>query len=97
MYLGGNLIAWSSKKQPIVARSSAESEYRALAQVATELIWLKSLLCELGVKVFNPYSVICCDNTSATSLSSDPVFHSRTKHIEVDIYFMREKIEVKFQ
>ena len=75
-------ISWKSKKQSTVARSSAEAEYRAMAQVAAELTWLTRLLQELGVTNLKPVT-LHCDNQSALHIARNPVFHERTKHIEV--------------
>lgn len=94
LFLGNNLLVWSSKKQDVVARSSAESEYRALANAASDLVWFHSLCCELGVHLTFP-SKLWCDNSSAIALASNPVFHARTKHIEVDVHYIREKIADK--
>ncbi|KAK6159148.1 hypothetical protein DH2020_006462 [Rehmannia glutinosa] len=94
VFLGPNLIAWSSKKQSVVARSSTEAEYRSLASATAELVWIKSFFAELGISIL-PRSVIWCDNISAISLASNPVFHARTKHIEVDVHFIREKVASK--
>ncbi|XP_058201268.1 uncharacterized mitochondrial protein AtMg00810-like [Rhododendron vialii] len=91
MFLGSNLISWTAKKQPTVARSSTEAEYRALAQAAAELSWLVMLLRDLGISVASP-PVLWCDNLSAIALASNPVFHARSKHIEVDYHFIREKV-----
>ena len=93
--MGNNLIAWSARKQKVVARSSTESEYRSLAFAATEVLWLKSLFEELGVPKLTSVPIVWCDNMGANLLASNPVFHARTKHIEVDIHFVREKIEAK--
>ena len=95
VYLSDNLIAWSARKQKVVARSNAESEYHSLALAATEILWLQSLFDELGVPQLTAVPVIWCDNMGANLLASNPVFHARTKHIEVDIHFIREKIEAK--
>lgn len=95
VFFGSNLVVWSSKKQDVVSRSSAESEYRALANVTAEVVWLHSLCLELGISVAAPHQV-WCDNSSAVALSANPVFHARTKHIEVDVHFTREKVAAKF-
>jgi histone deacetylase 1/2 len=94
IFFGGNLIAWSARKQSTVSRSSTESEYKALANATAELIWVQSVLQELGVKQ-DRSPVLCCDNLGATYLSSNPVFHARTKHIEVDFHFVRERVAQK--
>ena len=91
VFIGCNLISWKSKKQDIVARSSAEAEYRAMALATCELIWLKHLLQELRFGKDEQMKLIC-DNQAALHISSNPVFHERTKHIEVDCHFIREKI-----
>ena len=90
VFLGPNLISWWAKKQTLVARSSAEAEYRSLAQASSEILWLQSLLQELKVPIKVPQ--IFCDNLSAVSLAHNPVLHSRTKHMELDIFFVREKV-----
>jgi hypothetical protein len=73
-----------------VARSSTEAEYRSLAMAAAELVWLRSLLHELGLALPSP--ILWCDNLGATFLASNPAFHARTKHIELDYHFVREKV-----
>ncbi|PRQ57406.1 putative RNA-directed DNA polymerase [Rosa chinensis] len=91
VYLGSNLISWCSKKQPTIARSSAESEYRSLAHASAETTWLGYLLYELGARIQFPI-LLHCDNLSATYMASNPVFHARTKHIELDYHYVREKV-----
>jgi hypothetical protein len=87
-------VSWNSKKQPTVARSSTESEYTALANATTEVIWLQSLLKELGV--FQPRApVLWCDNIGVVYLTANPVFYGRTKHVEVDFHFVRERVAEK--
>jgi histone deacetylase 1/2 len=77
-----------------MSRSSTESEYKALANATAELIWVQALLGELGVIQKNPH-ILWCDNIGATYLSANPVFHARTKHIEIDFHFMREWVAQK--
>lgn len=91
VYFGKSLISWCSKKQSVVSRSSTEAEYRSLAQVVSEVTWLSSLLHELRIKLPAP-PIVWVDNLSAISLASNPVLHARTKHIELDIHFIRDKV-----
>jgi Reverse transcriptase (RNA-dependent DNA polymerase) len=91
IFLGRNLVSWSSKKQPTVARSSTEAEYRSMAMVTSELIWLRSLLTELHVSLPSP-PVLYCDNLGATFSAANLVFHARTKHIEIDFHFVRDQL-----
>ena len=90
-FLGPNLISWSSGKQRVVSRSSAESEYRGLANAAAELIWVEQLLSELQFSLPQP-PVLFYDNTSARDMAHNPVMHARTKHIEIDYHFIRDRI-----
>ena len=92
VYLGHNPISWSSKKQRTVARSSTEAEYRSVASTAAEIRWICALLTELGVTL-SLQPVIYCDNVGATNLCSNPVFHSRMKHVALDYHFIREQVQ----
>jgi hypothetical protein len=94
VYLGHNAITWSAKKQATVSRSFTESEYRALAIASAELCWVRCLLKDLGIFLTNP-PTLWCDNVSALAIASNPVFHARTKHIEVDFHFVRECVLCK--
>lgn len=89
--LGGCPISWRTKKQTTVSRSSAEAEYRAMAATTAELLWLRGLLRSLGVHLSQPM-VLMSDNQSAIQIAANPVFHERTKHIEIDCHFIREHI-----
>ena len=91
VFVGPNLVSWSSKKQPTVSRSSTEAEYKALANGAAEAMWVESVLRELGVSRQRA-PILWCDNLGATYLTANPVFHSRTKHIEIDFHFVRERV-----
>ena len=89
MFLGSSLISWKSKKQARVSKSSTESEYRAMSTACSEILWLRGLLGELGFPQTEPTSLYA-DNTSAIQIVANPVFHERTKHIEVDCHAIRE-------
>ncbi|KAM1541138.1 hypothetical protein ACFX1Z_011089 [Malus domestica] len=91
VFLGSNPISWSSKKQHTVSRSSTEAEYRALSTTAAELDWIKQLLVFLHVPI-SVQPVLFCDNLSAIALTCNPVQHQRTKHIEIDVHFVRERV-----
>jgi hypothetical protein len=74
-----------------VSRSSTEAEYKAVANATAEIMWIQTLLKEIGVH--SPLAArLWCDNMGAKYLSSNPVFHARTKHIEVDYHFVRERV-----
>ena len=83
VFLGGNLVFWSSKRQPVVSRSSAEAEYQAFANGVAEL---HSPLAKS--------TLVYCDNVSAVYLSTNPIQHQRTKHVEIDLHFVRDRVDV---
>ncbi|XP_037474714.1 uncharacterized protein LOC119352077 [Triticum dicoccoides] len=91
VYLDDSLVSWSSKRQATVSRSSAEAEYCAVANAVAESCWIRQLLGELVVPLPRA-SVIFCDNISSVYMAANPVHHRRTKHIELDIHFVREKV-----
>lgn len=93
VYFGSNLISWISKKQPVVSRSSTEAEYRALALVVAELLWVQALFRELCLPQPSSPPIVFCDNMSTVMLSANPILHSRTKHLELDLFFVREKVQ----
>jgi len=90
--LGESVVSWKAKKQTVVSRSSAEAEYRSLASTVAELVWLVGMLKELKAEVQLPVQVYS-DSKSAILLASNPVYHERTKHIEIDCHFIREKLQ----
>ena len=97
--IGSAVVSWCSKKQDTVALSSSEAEYVAATMAAQECVWLKRLIGDMLSNVDYPVQ-IKCDNESAIKLASNPVFHARTKHIEVRHHFIREKVlnqEVKLE
>ena len=93
-YLGNNIVSWISKKQNFVSLSMAKAEYIAAGSCCTQLLWMKKLLHDYGI----PQDTMCvfCDNTNAINLSKNPVQHSKSKHIEIRYYFIRDLVEDKF-
>nr|GEX56340.1 putative zinc finger, CCHC-type [Tanacetum cinerariifolium] len=89
--LGGNLVSWSAKKQPTVSRSSCESEYRAMANTASEIVRITHILRELHVLTPDRPTLLC-DNKSALFMTQNPVSHKRAKHIDLDYHFIRELV-----
>ncbi|KAL5569887.1 hypothetical protein UlMin_026462 [Ulmus minor] len=92
LYMGENLVSWSATKQKVVSRSSAESEYRGLAIATAEIVWTLFLLQELCVPQ-QQTPILWYDNVSASYMASNPVFHARSKHIEIDLHFVRDQIK----
>ncbi|GJX75545.1 ribonuclease H-like domain-containing protein [Tanacetum coccineum] len=91
VFLGNNLLFWSSKRQPTLSRSSAETDYHGVANVVAETCWIRNLLREL-YSLLSSATLVYCDNISAVYLSCNPVQHQRTKHIKIGIHFVRDLV-----
>jgi hypothetical protein len=93
VFLGANLVSWFSKRHNVVSRSSAEAEYWDVVNGTTEACWLRQLLQELHVPLTKS-TLVYCDNVSTVYLSTNPIQHQRTKHVEIDLHFMREHVAI---
>lgn len=93
VYLGDNLVSWSSKRQQTVSRTSAEAEYKGVANTVSEMCWIRNLLLELHCPI-KTATLVFCDNISLVYMSKNPIQHQRTKHIEIDVHFVREKVKL---
>ncbi|GKB65555.1 ribonuclease H-like domain-containing protein [Tanacetum coccineum] len=91
VFLGDNLLSWSAKRQHTLSRSSAEADYRGVANIVAETTWLRNLIRELHSPL-STATLVYCDNVSAVYMSANPVQHQRTKHIEIDIHFVRDMV-----
>ncbi|GJV70392.1 ribonuclease H-like domain-containing protein [Tanacetum coccineum] len=91
VFLGDNLLTWSSKCQDTLSRSSGEVEYRGVANIVAKTSWIRNLLRKLHTPLFIA-TLVYCDNVSVVYMSANPVQHQRTKHIEIDIHFVRDKV-----
>lgn len=91
VFLENNLISWHSKKQFTISRSSKEAEYKALAHCAVDVFWICSVLKYIHQFLHSP-PCLCCDYLSALAICSNPVFHSKIKHLDTDYHFVREKV-----
>lgn len=91
VFLGDSLVSWKAKKQATVSRSSVEAEYRALASTTSEVIWLQQLLKDFSIHLSKP-AFILCDSQATIHIASNPIFHERTKHIEINCHFVWEKL-----
>ena len=91
IYLRGNLISWFSTKKKLVSCSSAESEYRGLVLATAGIIWIQALLQELYVPT-PVVPILWYDSISAYHIAKNFEFHSRTKHIEIDLHFIRDQV-----
>ena len=95
LMLGNSLLSWKCKKQNVVSRSSAEAEYRSMANALCEVKWIYNLLSELHFKIPRPIPLFC-DNTSAIRIAENPVLHERTKHIDLDCHLIRDHVKTGF-
>ncbi|KAE8729277.1 hypothetical protein F3Y22_tig00003725pilonHSYRG00303 [Hibiscus syriacus] len=94
VFLGTCPVIWCSRKHKTVSRSTMEVEYRSVADAATEVTCMSSLLCDLGVKC-RSMPVVWCDNTSAVALSKNSVYYTQSKHVDMDVHFVRKKVATK--
>ncbi|PKU61497.1 Retrovirus-related Pol polyprotein from transposon TNT 1-94 [Dendrobium catenatum] len=90
-FLGPNLLSWSVKKQTTVARLSTEAEYRSLAAATSDTIWIRRLASDFDIPINSP-TQLYCDNTSTITIANNPIFHARTKHIEIGYHFISDHI-----
>lgn len=95
IYLGTSLVSWKTKKQPTVSRSSTKAEYRAMASTTCELQWISYLLNDLQVTMKLPITLFC-DSKSVIQITENPVFHERTKHLDIDCHVVRDRFKAGF-
>ncbi|XP_031283867.1 uncharacterized protein LOC116142569 [Pistacia vera] len=93
IFLGKSLICWKSKRQATISKSSSEAKYRAMASTVCEVMWLVQLLTELGFPKFIPVP-LHCDNQAMNHITSNPMFHERTKHIDIDYHIVQEQLKL---
>jgi hypothetical protein len=90
--LGSAMISWGNRKQKSIALSTTEAEYMVACEACTEVVWLRKLIFDLFDQT--PEStIIYCDNQICIRLSEHPVFHERSKHIEIKYYFIQDKVQ----
>jgi hypothetical protein len=87
VFLGTNLVSWSTKRQIVISRSSVEAKYRAVANGVAGATWLQQLLHDLQSPL-SRCSLVYCDNINIVYLSTNPVQHQHTKHVEIDLHFV---------
>lgn len=87
-------MSWGSKKQPTIAWSTIETEYKTVANISCELLWIQSLLKEFAIFLSKP-PILWCDNLSVTYLSVNPMLYARTKHVKLDYHFVRKMVAAK--
>ncbi|GJT36124.1 ribonuclease H-like domain-containing protein [Tanacetum coccineum] len=91
VFLGDNLLTWSSKRQDTLSRFSVEAEYRGVTNAVAEKSWICNLLRELHTPLFTA-TLVYCDNVNAVYVSANPMQHQRTIHIEIEIHFVCDKV-----
>lgn len=94
IFLESNLVSWSAKKQTIISKSNTEAEFRAMSSTAAEIAWTSFMLHDLCIPIVNT-PLLLCDKISALHLSVNPVFHSRSKHFDLDYHYVRERVDMK--
>ncbi|GJX23451.1 ribonuclease H-like domain-containing protein [Tanacetum coccineum] len=91
VFISGCLVSWKSKKQATLSRSSAEAEYRSMASAVCEVMWITKILKDLNFSCHIP-AFLFCDNSSAIQIAANPVMHEKTKHFDIDVHLVREKV-----
>ncbi|GKB70996.1 putative RNA-directed DNA polymerase [Tanacetum coccineum] len=91
VFVNGSLVSWKSKRQATLSKSSAEAEYRAMASVTCEIMWVLKVLKDFGQCGLTPVDLFC-DNKSAIQIAANPVMHEKTKHFDIDVHLVREKV-----
>jgi hypothetical protein len=93
MFLGANLISWSSKDQNIISRSSAEVDYRVVVNGVAKACWLRQLLQELHAPLMKS-TLVYYNNVSTVYVSTNPIQHQRMKHVKINLHFLREHVAI---
>lgn len=95
IFIGSSLISWKTKKQKTVSKSSCEAECRSLAATVCKLMWISYILRDLKVKFKIPIASLC-DNKSVIHITENPIFHERTKHLDIDCHLVSEQYKAGF-